>query len=546
MGLTDKRREILFCLLLFTAIFIRYCYYGFEYYYQLDDYIQYHNFAVSSQPFEMMLSLGLLNNRPLASIADIFLWSHFYPVMLIGVALISLLFAISACLLRWIFNRHFGVSYLFCVIYTLLPLGFEGTYWMSASTRIVVGLFFASLALFEFQRWCDAGRLHRLLLFIVLQLISCAFYEQVLLFSTTACLLLMALNYKNNKSRSLYGAVSLLNVGIYFLITAYFSQGNVFSGRGSLILPTSHYYWNTFFPSVVHQLKCAFLDGGFLTLARGLKRGFIILLNDFNFIYVVLLLIVSSAFFLLIKTSKNQLKRPVSGIITGVLLSVAPISIFFILDNSWLSLRGTVTSFCGLALVVDILFAFIFKKSRNFNLLITSAVSLFTVVCCISSISEVHDYKETTRQDRKFVQLLSDTLKSDQLMSRDFRVGILNLEPSYLDNQNYYYHEHIHGVTESGWVLHGALESVCGYYIPDLSTFPKNPMYAPWNREVSKLRDFDVLYLYFDEKLLRVNTVERSDGEYDIFNMDGKRVGYTWEDNNYGYLELELGVSASP
>ena len=131
-------------------------------------------------------------------------------------------------------------------------------------------------------------------------------------------------------------------------------------------------------------------------------------------------------------------------------------------------------------------------------------------------------------------------------MSRELRVGILNLEPSYLDNQNYYYHEHIHGVTESGWVLHGALESVCGYYIPDLSTFPKNPMYAPWNREASKLKDFDILYIYFNEVLIRVKTVERSDGGYDIFNMEDKRVGYTWEDNNYGYLELELSALNIP
>ena len=41
---------------------------------------------------------------------------------------------------------------------TLLPLGMEGLYWMSASTRIVGGMFFGCLGAVAFARWLDTGR----------------------------------------------------------------------------------------------------------------------------------------------------------------------------------------------------------------------------------------------------------------------------------------------------------------------------------------------------------------------------------------------------
>ena len=75
-----------------------------------------------------------------------------------AVALISAMYAASACLFRRVWGEYFGTGYLFLVVYALLPLGVEGTYWISASNRVVPSLFFVALAMYLFQKWCRTGR----------------------------------------------------------------------------------------------------------------------------------------------------------------------------------------------------------------------------------------------------------------------------------------------------------------------------------------------------------------------------------------------------
>ena len=536
-------KDKLLFFVLFALIFIRYCYYGFEYFHQLDDYIQYHNLVARTQnPFAAVVSLGLLASRPLAGIADLCLWSRLYSFMIVGVAVVSALFAASACLFRWVFSRHFGTSYLFLVVYALLPLGFEGTYWMSASTRIVVSLFFAALALYGFEKWCESGNVRMLILFALCQLLACGFYEQVLIFSVVSVLLLSALHYRAHRLRSLWGFFALLGAGAYFLFIRYFSGDAVFSGRGSIVLPVTSYYWNTAFPNVVGQLKNVFVDGGLLTLAKGFVRGAGLLFSDFNVLYVAGVLLLTALFFYFVKSSHNQMKRPVLGLVVGLILAVAPVMIFFFLDVSWFSFRGAVPSFCGLALIVDILFALLLGRRRNFSKIMAFAGSLFVLVCCIASISELHDYRETTIQDQEFVGQLADRLKSDGLMKKELSVGILNLDPTYLEDQNYYYHEHIHGVTESDWALHGALETISGYCIPDVTPVPADPMYKAWNYSTNWLGNFDALYLYRNQQLIRIFAVARKDGQFNICSADGALLGYTYEINHSGYLALDPAV----
>ncbi len=178
-----SERWILLFLVLFALIFFRYCYYGFEYYYQLDDYIQYYNYTAHRGSVQTIIStLGLLAARPLAGIADITVWSMFFSRMIVGVAIMSAMYAASACAFKRVFNRHFGTGYVFLAVYALLPLGFEGTYWMSASTRIVTGLFFASVSLLCFDNWFERGSKLILLLYRLLQLATYCFYEQVIFF----------------------------------------------------------------------------------------------------------------------------------------------------------------------------------------------------------------------------------------------------------------------------------------------------------------------------------------------------------------------------
>ena len=141
--------------LIFLMLMLRACAFGAQYWYQLDDYIQYHNYAAGNDFCSLVEAVGLLASRPLAGIADYFVWSPLFDHMIVGVAIVSALYAVSAVLMKRLISRYFALSPLFLLVMAMLPLGVEGTYWMSASTRIVVGLLFACLTGWSFAWWLD-------------------------------------------------------------------------------------------------------------------------------------------------------------------------------------------------------------------------------------------------------------------------------------------------------------------------------------------------------------------------------------------------------
>ena len=538
-----RLKQVYIFLLVFALIFIRYCYYGFEYFYQLDDYIQYHNYmAGNGSAVSLIKNLGLLAARPLAGIADITFWTKFFPVMIIGVALISAMFAASACLFRWVWARHFGTGWIFLVVYTLLPLGFEGTYWMSASTRIVTGLFFASLALYFFELWCAEGKRKSLVFYALFQLISYGFYEQVLVFSLVSVLLLAALHLKTQRRRALWGLLSVLNAIIYFAFVSAFSESALYSARASsVILPATRYYFKTFLPGVLRQTGFVFLGGGFFTLVKGFWRGIQYLFSEPNILYSVGIIALGALLFMSVKRDEAKSKNNLWAVIFGLILAVAPVAPFFVTENTWISFRGAVTSFCGIALLADSMFAALFSKAKRGREITAVMVTLIMLVCCVASVSELRDYRDTTRTDQAVVAVIAEALERDGNMQRGVPVGILNLEPSYLENQNVYFHEHIHGVTESPWALTGALEWYAGAERPYISPIPANPMYRPWNAESMRLGNFDALYLYERGEVIKVSLKQIGAESYELYAPDGTLLGYTWEENQYGYLELTVG-----
>ena len=66
--------------------------------------------------------MGLLASRPLAGIADYFIWGRMFGFMLVGVAIISLLYAVTTLVLWSVLGRFFRIGPLFPVIVALLPL----------------------------------------------------------------------------------------------------------------------------------------------------------------------------------------------------------------------------------------------------------------------------------------------------------------------------------------------------------------------------------------------------------------------------------------
>ena len=518
----EKRNYIFLFFVLFGLIFARYCYYGFEYFYQLDDYIQYHNYTAGGQGFiSLIKDVGLLSSRPLAGILDYFVWSRFYGSMLFAVGLISAMYAAAAVLLHRVFSKHFGTGYLFFVIFALMPLGFEGAYWVSASSRIVVGLFFAALSFFFFDDWCEKGTKRSLILFAVFQFLAFCLYEQIILFSGALTLILMLINARGNgRKRALWGFFMLLNAILYLGITKLMPTG-VYGQRTALFLPWQDNYGEQVLTPLIGQLDKAFLSGTAATWGKGLIRGFKLIFSQPNLIYVLVILALCAMLYFLTKKTRRESISFFAELFSGIFLAIVPLMLFFVLKSPWLGLRNTLCSFCGLALIADAVFDLVFGKLKFGKTAEAAIVTALTLLCCIASVSELHDYRQTTIADTEIAEAAAAAFENTSFEDDD-SIWLLNVNASYVSDGNLYYHEHDYGATSSPWALTGAVRAVSGRL--SLPTISPISTYAAFSAAESELTEVKA-FCYLGGGFVRVTIAKASDNLWTVTDSSGQTLG---------------------
>ncbi|MGI6030970.1 MAG: hypothetical protein ACOX7F_05650 [Eubacteriales bacterium] len=526
--------------LLWGFIAVRYCYYGFHYFPQLDDYIQYHNYAAYHPDlWGLIEQLGLLAARPLAGLMDLFVWSPLFQEMIVGVWLIALLHAASAMLFRRVWARYFGTGTLFLVLYALLPLGMEGTYWMSASTRVVCSLFFVSLSMACFQYWCQQGRKRWLVAYVIAQLLSYGFYEQGLVLGITGVCLVALLELRRGQKRAWWGACTFLNVAIYGGFTRIFSQSALYGGRTVLMLPGEEGYWSVFVPRVLEQFRLAFWDGFWATLVTGTRRGLAFLASDGNWLYLAVVAVLCCGLIWASRLTERGRRHPLTALLVGGLMALAPVTPFLVLANPWFSLRGTVPSFCGLALMVDTLWGIVAARLPKGQWVEQGTAAVLAGVFCVASVSELHDYRATWHADQQVVRTICMELNNGRGYEKQQRVGVLGMEDTFLPEQNFYYHEHIHGVTESWWALTGACACVSGNGdFPEVVPLPEAEVLYSYEQEQYRLSGLEELYLYQAGRLIPLTMEPVGEETYRLLWPDGTLYAETWEQDGVGYMQL--------
>lgn len=533
MNYVSKHRgDIIFMCIVFLLVFMRFIYYGFNYYPQLDDYIQYYSYRqfLGTIP-EIIQKLGLLSARPLAGLMDITIWNYFFNTNMIwGVFIISVMYTASAFLLKSAFSKIFTVGNIFIIVYTLLPLGFEGTYWVSASSRIVVGMFLASLGVYFFSCYCEKGKYINLILFIVFQLLSFGFYEQVIVFSITATFLIMFVKFISKGKRTLFAFMTFINIIIFALFTSYFKSSSLYSSRMEIMLPQKEGYFDVFIPEVLSQFKEVFIYGNVYTIVKGFLRGVDIIFDDKSFVYLIFISLLCLS--LNIFEKKVKLKGSVIAFIFGILLFIAPITPFLILGNPWFSFRGAVVSFVGLGIFVDTIFNLCIRNT-NIKGVINCVIAF---VFSIAGVSEIHDYRQNYIEDKKAATAYINTTEN---FDSDLRIGVFNLNEVNIDNSNYTFHEHIAGVTGGEWSFLGC----CRYYAKKFDIPQPVPLsldtyiYRPYNSDINAIESFDKLLFYDDGKMVEVNAEKIGDKEYVI---SGENInGIVYDENGYGIFRWE-------
>lgn len=542
--------SILESVFVFVLIFVRFIALGFAYNWQLDDYIQYKIYA-STPLWEACEKYGLLGARPLSNSADIFFWGRFAGCMIIAVLLISVMYAVSAVILRRIFHRYFGTGAIFTVIVAILPLAFEGTYWLSASTRIVCGLFYASLSVLFLQRYLDLRKKRFLPFVAIFQLAAMFSYEQALLFTAAlnvaVAVIFAASQAKSEKKRglreacSLYFALPLAFVcaAIYFVFIKAFSDSALYGSAYSTADFLSLEFYTYHVPKTAYKIAKVFALGGIGTFAKGFVHGAQIIFEKGLALYGIVALLLSA---FLCKFASARVPGSekhgiyLKSLIVALWLFVAPLAVFFVMADPYFSMRNAVICLPGLALAIDSTARVILRKPA----LQGAVAGLLAVICLLGGVSELNGYKETTENDKAVIDAIIDAIPVEELCGK---IGILNVEETYVDGA-IRVNEHITGVTSSYWALTGAVNATLDCAVTGKVTIVPLPFETPmsyhWNRDMNDISSFDKIYLYSREEgaLISVKAEPDENGGYTFLCEDGSAIARAYTDGTCYYGEL--------
>ena len=427
---------------------------GFSYFCVLDDFIQYGSYPMFGLS-HVLFTIGTLSSRPLASLLDPTLWGSFYPHMAFALCLMGILYFLSALFLdRILTTQGIKITPLLYTVYLLLPLSFEGTYWISASSRIVVGLFFATLASLLLISYLQSGKKKVLPLYILFTWASFGFYESVLIFSVLlqgAILLKDAINKKTCRRifLILIPAVGAAGLLIYYKLAA---------GLGALGSRAAGFSFDhplERIKELFSQFTYIFTAGLFRTTVIGFADGIKhIVSNPASAVPLsVLLILVSFACAFTSRKYKITAKASVC-IPAGLLLMLLPLLPNLLVSDIWLTYRTVFICLPGACLFLAPFAARLLKNRRVRTILVFLTVLVFSVGC----INELYTYKAVSTLDTQIAKSVADSLDEEVLAGEKNVVLVLPYEISV--PQTSYYKDHVKSVTGADWSLTGAVRAI--------------------------------------------------------------------------------------
>lgn len=440
--MTERRRELLFLAAAFALYLCRYAAYGFVYYPLLDDHIQYYWYPqIEGTVQNVFLHIGTISTRPLAGIFDVYVWGWLYihaPWSILFLTAVLNLLGIYF-LKRVLEDIGIGVGSVFYLLLLFLPVGFEAQYWLSASSRVIVGVFFTGLSLVLFQRYTRARRWYWLALFAAVQLASYCFYEQTAILSFLLC---CAYFYKTKQNWKLY-LIPLANgciIGIYYLLMR---NVGALSGRVAGLTLGELGPHLLFMVKELYHVICM----GVATLnGNGLVRGWALVLESPWL--MALLAVLSGVFAWLCGRERHE---SAFSFWLGAALAVFPLALFFITRDSTLPYRVLYVPLIGAALMLG----FLLSKLRLNRIAMSALVFVIAFSLSICSVSEMHDYRAVSEMDETICNNIIAALDEDTL-SGERECYVVGAKRTYIKGI-VEHREHIINATSSDWALTGAV-----------------------------------------------------------------------------------------
>ncbi len=461
-----SKSNILIDISFLLALLFKFFNAGFNYFCVLDDYIQYGCYPTYEPLSKVFLGIGTVATRPFAALLDPTVWGSFFPNMATALLIISVIYFLSAKLFdKTLRLCEIRLTPFLYIAYLLLPLTFEATYWISASSRIVVGMFFTSLALYSLIQYIKEKKALALIVYIISSVLSFGFYESIAVFSgLTQALVILRFAFpkghhrRNKKTLNLLlvPAICMIAILIYYKVGANFID----------VSRVSSFSLDNMYSRIIVFLKqfvYIFTAGFFLTTVGGFLDGINILTSN-ALIGALLGTLIIGISFLCAYSSKKKCAsmRIPHSLILGAVMTFAPLLPNLLVSDVWLTYRSIFVCLPGLLVLFSPLISILFYNGYARKI----AVFIFVFVCLTASVSEVNTYKNVNQVDSFITNEIVNSLNEEVLNGEYPAVVVLPCEVQV--PQPSPYKDHVKSVYCADWSATGAVRAAAKNTLIDI------------------------------------------------------------------------------
>lgn len=450
---TEYKTERSLVIGLLLALFLKYMLYGFQYYPILDDAIQYGCYPLYPNIVnDIFLHVGTIATRPLAGLLDPLLWGRMWNCMWLALLLITLLHFCSFLLLDQILQYNgIKASPLLYLLFLLFPTASEATYWISASSRLVVGMFLALLSIWLLCRYFHGGKRLLLILSVPTLLASFCLYEQVMVFGFCAYLLVVVLQRPPKRRWQV-----VIPAGCAAAVLIYYRLA---SGIGQMANRAAGFSFGNLFANIIpfcKQMAEIWGVNSAKLLFVGSYEGMVTLLNRGMLLAIAFVGLAAICALQIGRTPYPRDARPNWWLcLIGAGLFLAPFAPNLLVEEVWLTHRSIFPSLIGLGLMAEPLVS----KFLRHRAVRTPVFMVLTLLFLFSNVNEYRIYRETSLYDRQIVTQLAQQL-DDAVRTGQKQLAVISGEPYHIP-QPAYYKDHVKSVTYADWSLTGALRAEC-------------------------------------------------------------------------------------
>lgn len=427
---------------------------GFSYFCVLDDYIQYGCYPLFDSLSKVYFEIGTASNRPLAAFFDPAVWGAFYPNMAAALILSGALLFLSAKLFDQCLKQcKINITPFFYAVYLLLPLGFEGTYWISASSRIVVGLFFASAAAYLLIKYVKARKAYHFVLYAVCSLASFGFYESVTVLSgMLQGMIILKFVFADKQYKHLWILTVPAACGVAVLV--YYKLAANIGTLGSRTVEFSLFGMSGRLKELFSQFGCIFTDGFYRTTVIGFGCGLKALLNEGAYgIFLAILIITVSLLCAYFGGKCKLYAKAKYCVLPGLLFIFLPLLPNILVPDVWLTYRSIVVCLPGFCVLSAPLISWALKNKYAQ----TTVIFVITAVFLVGCVNEVRTYKAVNELDNRIAGEVIEHLDDEVTVGEKSVILVLDREVEV--PQTSFYKDHVKSVFYADWAVTGAIRA---------------------------------------------------------------------------------------